>query len=305
MRMLICFCAALAFASAATEAVADDAPAVLAEADRAVSSPRALQVVVPQTEIETTTELGRVPSSAMGGGLLGGLIIASTTDREKQERLTQVLRDKAEAGVAPLRAELRNFDVDALALATTNAALSKTGWFRAQAVSVSKDPSPQGASAFFHTSSAPQVAFVTYRYDLSPDFTYIRVNADIVLVRKVRENGVRSAALPKPFYEQHISSIVQLRSRSYENSENAASWSMNDGKLAKASLIAAFNQIERLIPVALGLGEADLKQYMSKNRPKGFSAGFYGPLIQRDQAGSDGLLLWSGGLVHIQSTQAG
>lgn len=303
MRLLICFCTALAFASA-TAAVANDTPAVLAEADRAVSSPRALQVVIPQTEIETNVDLGRMPSSAMGGGLIGALIISSTTDREKQERLTQALRDKAETAVAPLRAALRGFDVDALAVTTTNAALSKTGWFQAQAVSVSKDPSPQGASAFFGASSAPQVAFVTYRYDLSPDFAYIRVSADIALVRKAPQNGMGSA-LPKPFYEQHISSIVQLRSRSYENSENAASWSANDGKLAKASLIAAFGQIERLIPVALGLGDADLKQYTAKNRPKGFSAGFYGPLIQRDEAGSDGVLLWTGGLVHVQSTPAG
>lgn len=302
MRMLMCLCTALAFASA-TAAAANDTPAVLAEADRAVSSPRALQVVIPQTEIETNIELGRVPSSAMGGGLIGGLIIASTTDREKQERLKQALHDKAETAVTPVRAALRGFDVDALAAAATNTALSKTGWFQAQAVSVSKDPSPQGAGAFFDASSAPQVAFVTYRYDLSPDFAYIRVTADIMLMRKAPQN-IRSA-LPKPFYEQHISSIVQLRSRSYENSENAANWSANDGKLAKAALIAAFGQIERLIPVALGLGEADLKQYTAKNRPKGFSAGVYGPLIQRDEAGSDGLLLWSGGLVHVQSTPAG
>ena len=303
MRMLICFCAALALASA-TEAVANDAPAVLAEADRAVSSPRPVQVVIPQREIETNIELGRVPSSAMGGGLIGALIIANTTDKDKRKLLTQGLQDKADTAVAPLRASLRNFDVDGLALATTSAALSRIGWFQAGPVSVGKDSSLPGAGAFFNSSPAPQIGFITYGYDLSPDFTYIRVNADIVLVRKAPGNGTGPAALPKPFYEQHISSIVQLRSRSYENSENAASWSANDGKLAKASLTAAFAQIERLIPVALGLRQTDINLYTAKNRPKAFAAGFYGPLIEKTEGSQGATLIWLNGLVYVQTAPA-
>lgn len=299
MRIAAGLCIALMLAPTAALA-AKDVPAVVAVADRAVA--RRLQFFVPQTQIGTNIEVGRVASDSYGGGLIGALIIQSMDD--KRETMSRSLHERAEATVKPLREALRTFDVDGLALATTRAGVTKTEWFQAQDIIAAKDPSLQARAAFLDASATPQVAFITYRYDLSQDFTYIRVIADIALVRKPIRSGTERPSLPEPFYAQSISSIVQLRSPSYEHGENVARWSADDGKLAKASLTAAFSQIERLIPYALGLGPSEIKLYTAKNRPKAFGAGFYGPLIEKDGGGPGGTLLWSNGLIYVQPAPA-
>ena len=298
MRIAAGLCIALMLAP--TAAMAKEVPAFVAVGDRAVG--RTLQLVVPQSQIETNIEVGRVASDSYGGGLIGQLIIQSMDD--KKETMSRSLHERAEATVGPLREALRNFDVDGLALATTRAAVAKIDWFQAQDLIAAKDPSLQARAAFLNASATSQVAFITYRYDLSADFTYIRVIADISLVRKPPRNGAQPASPPEPFYAQSISSIVQLPSPSYEHGENVARWSAGDGKLARASLTAAFGQIERLIPYALGLGQADINLYMAKNRPKAFAAGFYGPLIEKGEGSPGGTLIWSNGLVYVQSAPA-
>ncbi|MFA6115760.1 MAG: hypothetical protein WC729_17320 [Sphingomonas sp.] len=297
MRIAAGLCIALLLAPAAV--AAKDVPGVIASGDRAVA--RSLQLALPQDAIETNIEVGRVASDSYGGGLLGALIIESMDD--KKETMSQSLHERAEATVKPLREALKTFDVAGLALATTRGAVAKTDWFQAQDIIVTDDPSPRSRAAFLNASATPQVAFVTYRYDLAPDFTYLRVIADIALVRKPAA-GARSTSLPEPFYGQSISSIVQLRTRSYEHGENVASWAASDGKLARASLTAAFGQIERLIPFALGLGPADIKLYTAKNRPKAFAAGFYGPRIDIGEGAQAGTLLWSNGLIYVQPAPA-
>lgn len=290
----------LALMLAPTAAVAaKDMPAFVAASDRAVA--RTLQLAVPQGQIETNIEVGRVAVDPYGGGPYCGLLIHYMDD--KREILSRSLHERAEATVGPLRETLRNFDVDELALATTRAAVSKIEWFQAQDIIPTKDPSSRSRAAFLDASATPQVAFVTYHYDIAQDFTYIRVIADVALVRKPASNA-KSAALPEPFYRQSISSIVQLRTRSYEHRENVARWTASEGKLAKASLIAAFGQIERLIPYELGLSQADIKHYTAKNLPKAFAAGFYGPLIEGVEAGAGGTLIWSNGLIYVQPTLA-
>jgi hypothetical protein len=293
MRIAAGLCIALLLAPAA--AAAKDAPSIIASGDRAVA--RTVQLAVPQETIETNIEVGRVASDSYGGGLLGALIIESMDD--KKETMSRSLHERAEATVKPLREALRTFDVTGLALATTRSAAAKIDWFQAQDIIVTDDASPRSRAAFLSASATPQVAFITYRYDLAPDFTYLRVIADIALVRKP-PNGVKSGSSPEPFYGQSIVSIVQLRTRSYEHGENVAAWAAGDGKLAKASLTAAFGQIERLIPFTLGLGQAEIKLYSAKNRQKAFAAGFYGPLIEKDGGGSPGTLIWSNGLVYVQ-----
>ena len=299
MRIMVGISLAAMLVASVAPAAAKDTPAVIVERDRAVPGGRAVQIAVPQTRIDTSFEVGRVASDSYGGGLIGAIIISSMDD--KREVMGRSLQEKAETTVAPLREALRTFDVDGLALATTRAALAETAWFQARDIVATKESSRQSRAAFYQTSTAPQVAFVTYRYGLSPDFTHIRVTADIALMRKPVARG--ATAQPEPFYEQTISSIVQLRSRSYEHHENVAQWSADDGKLAKASLIAAFGQIERLIPYALSLDAAEAGQFADKNRPKAFGAGFYGALIRKDEA-AEGTLLWSRGLVYVQSTPA-
>src|SRR5205085_5644273 len=117
------------------------------------------------------------------------------------------------------------------------------------------------------TANAPQSATVIYRYETSPDFTQIRVLADIRLNALRSSSGTSQPAL---MYRQTISSIVVLRQPSFEPSENVEKWSAEDGKLAKAALISAFARVEELIPFALGLKSADVKEITAKGRPKVF-----------------------------------
>lgn len=103
------------------------------------------------------------------------------------------------------------------------------------------------------------------------------------------------------FFAQSITSIVQLRKRSYEGSENVAAWSAEEGKLAQQGFIQAFRQIEQLIPFALGLSEADLKSYNEKTREQGFAAGYNGPLIKRGGSAADDILIWNKGLLYVHT----
>lgn len=279
---------------------APDAPATLAEKDRAVAGGRAVQIVLAQQQIATSVDIGRVMTDDSGGGGLLGMLIISGMD-DKRERMTENAQQRADATVVPLREALGDFDVAALALASTERALAIPQWFAPQRILLSADASPAVRSAFVADGETPQIAFITYNYGLSPDFTQIRVNADIRLARRVAAKGDKAATVTPPFYRQTITSIVELPKRSYDHGENVALWSAADGALAKSSLTAAFAELERLIPYALNLAPAELKAFDAKDREKAFGAGLYGPLVSRAEDGSGGLLIWTkNGLVNVR-----
>jgi hypothetical protein len=169
--------------------------------------------MVTQTRIETSIDLTKLPAAANGGGLLGGLIINSMDDRAKT--LTAALQAKTD--VAPLRAALAGFDVDALALATTRAALTPPNWFKPGEAVLRKDGTAQARTAFLRSVASPQVAIVTYGYSLSPDFTQIRMIAEVLLIARGRPGPTELS----PLYSQRLASIVQLSKQSYERRKNA------------------------------------------------------------------------------------
>jgi hypothetical protein len=267
-----------------TAAHAADVPNVLADADR-IQDSRPVQVIVTPEQIGTTVDVGRVSSSAMseGGGLLGAIIISSMDN--KRQVLTRTAQSQAESTIEPLREALRGFDVNTIAQATTKQALAKPAWFQ---------PSFVSAGTTVPSGSA-QSAMVIYRYETSPDFTQIRVIADIRLNRTASSQ----AAL---LYRQTISSIVVLRAPSFEPKENVARWSADNGRLAKAALTSDFARLEQLIPFALELKGTDVKAITAKNRPKVFGAGYYGPAIERTGTTSGETLLWKDGLVSVMQS---
>ncbi len=294
MRLVSGLCIALTLGmSDAVAAPADKAPFALAAPDRMVSGGRAVQVSLRQPDIETTYDTGRVAES-YGGGLLDYWIFDAFT-RDRRETLGYRAKTQAEKIVVPLRTALWNFDTAGLALAATKAGLNKLDWFQAQGFTVNRDGD---RAPLLATAGTPQFAFVDYRYEVSPDFTQIRVLGEISLQRLVRPKGA-SAATPEVIYRQRIMSVVQLATRSYEPRENAARWSADHGKLARAALTAAFGQFEDLLPYALGLSQKEIDGLSAKNSEKAFAAGFYGPLIRRD--GPDNLLIWSKGLIRVQT----
>lgn len=222
-------------------------------------------VSVTQEEIGTSVEIGRVASdSAGGGGILGALIIAGRDN--KGEILRSNAQQRAEGAVRPLREALRDYDIQADAMEATATAF--------------KTPNVQAinnAGEFFAASSGKQVGGVFYSFSLSPDFTQIRVTADIDLALDDAK---------KPVISQRVTSIVLLKKRSYEPSINVARWSDNDGALAKAALMANFDRLSTMIPALLQISGPDFAERTDRKKPKIFAAGFYGPELFRDDLGA-------------------
>jgi len=274
-------------------------PIYLPEQDRKIEGERPVRLVIEQSQIDTSFDLGRVAFAGSGGGLLGALIVAAHDDRRKTMGLAE--HDKAEAYAGPLRSALRDFDANALALSATKAGLAKSDWFQAQAIATSSDPSSAGDAAFAAANPSPQIATIVYRYELSPDFSQIRVLGEITLTKHDGKNHDADTAPTNLIFRQRVLSVVQLGTRSYEPRENVARWSADGGKLAKTALTAAFGQFEQLLPYALGLSEKSVGDLTAKNHEKAFAAGFYGPLIAKTGDTPGDVLIWSDGLVQVHT----
>ncbi len=266
------------------------APNFIAEPARVVAGGRAIQVLVAQAEIKSEINPSNI-AVATGGGLLGGLL-AAAQDASRAK--------KAEAAIEPVRAALAGFDADGLALATTKAALGQVAWFQPVAIVFGKDSSVLGENAVLDKTTAAQVAFIEYSYDLSPSFDSVRVVAKLQFANKALP-----ASSTKPearlnarnlAYAQSITSIVILPAPGDINA-NAASWSADGAKKARAALTVAFGTIEKLLPRTLTLTEDETKAMNAKDKPRGVAGGFSGRIQSTDGPVT---LLWAGGFVHAQ-----
>ncbi|MDN3646092.1 hypothetical protein QWY75_07720 [Pontixanthobacter aestiaquae] len=126
-------------------------------------------------------------------------------------------------------------------------------------------------------SSASELAVITWRYQLSADFTNMQVIADI---------ATRKPNLPDRLFKQQLISIVKLRRPSFVEEDNVAIWAGNDGAIARTALEMAFSRVGEVLPAVLAL---DAKGYRAatskKNRQTATAAGFYGPQLLRDDKG--------------------
>ncbi|WEK48105.1 MAG: hypothetical protein P0Y56_07365 [Candidatus Andeanibacterium colombiense] len=270
-------------------------PRALDAKNRPAEDGRSVLVELAQTEIATDVDIGRVAFPGGGGGLLGALIISAQDDSRK--RLTESAQARADAAVAPLRQALADFDVAALALRTTHGALDASAWFTPRDIALERSPSDSSREGFIQSVSTRQFAVISYTYGLSPDFTQIRVVADVILASKPAKG--RPGAF-QVLLRQRVSSVAELRQRSYEAADNVAVWRAEDGKIAEASLTAAFAKLERLVPFALGLQPADLDRLDAASQPKVFASGFYGPKVELAPALPGENVLWvDGGLLDV------
>ena len=306
MKKLIRLCVVVALLStgapvAAKKEADAKAPPVLAEADRATPGGRLVLSNLYQREIETSVfvdPIARTPYSDSywygGWGWIRGI------ENNNQDVIAARLVAGAERNAVPVRTALSDFDTDALALATTRAALAKPDWFQARDVTGSSDVFAISKADFLAQNAAAQIAFIRYRYDLSPDFTQIRVLAMLSIERQPLGKDGKPAGKPVAIYRQNIMSIAQMRAPSYEARDNAKRWAADNGKLAKAALRTAFGQFERLFPFALGLNQTQITAFNDKKSNKAFAGGYYGALVARDADQPDAVLIWKNGLVHVQ-----
>lgn len=269
---------------------ADPAPA-LEEDERRLASLRPVAVTVWQDGFGFSVDIGRVAADYGGGGLLGALIIAGQDN--KDEILEANAANRAHSTIAPLREALMDFDVETLALDTTERALGATDWFAPSVIAVIPEQGGITHGDFFAEHPSEQVGLVDYIYQLSPDFTQVQVIAEI---------SVQAPDDEKPQFAQQIVSVVRLNKRSYEEHRNVARWAANDGALARDALVAAFARLETAIPAVLALTPDQFDDATDKKRESQFAAGFHGPLLMRDETGP---VIWSKGTGFIAVQSAG
>ncbi|MDB5433636.1 MAG: hypothetical protein JWP35_4752 [Caulobacter sp.] len=271
--------------------MAGDHKTVLHQEARTVEGGRTVQVLVAQAEIKSDINPSNVVV-ATGGGLLGALIDAKiNSDRAK----------KAELLIQPVRVALTGFDVDALAVNATKTGLTDAGWFGAQTSAFGRDNSVLGKCSVLDASAAPQVAFFEYAYDLSPDFSSVRVSVTMSFAAKAIPAGKKSEARVAPkfvIYSQTLVSVVSLPNPSKDAAGNAARWSADNGKLARQALEMGFAETGVLMPRAFAMTEDDLKVMSGRDRKNTMAGGYMGRVQEESPSGT---LLYTGGLVHVQT----
>jgi hypothetical protein len=262
---------------------------VLQESSRAVEGGRTVHVMVSQPELGAAINPSNV-SGALGGGLLGAMIDSSIQSSRA---------GRAEVGITPIRATLFDFDADALAIDATNVAISELSWFGGQPATFGRDSSPYAKSAALDSASTPQVAFFEYSYDVSPDFSTVRVGVLITIANKVDANVRRPEQRLQPRYlvfSQNVISAVQLPDATTPD-ENSMRWAANDGALVRLALTTAFNDLSVLIPRALLFTDADLEA--ASAAPRNADRAFPGSRVI-EQSESE-TMLFNGGLIHVQT----
>lgn len=291
--LLACLVAMLALPSQAVLAKrTSDGSSTVPASVRAATDARTAYTVVAQQGIDTTIDVGRIAANSGGGGMLGALIIMGQDDR--RDRMENTLSKDAEATVRPLRQVLEGFDVASLAKQATQSGLQGIDWLKVgNYVLIGIDPVSPG-------DPPSGSVIVDYRYELSHDFSHIRVIADIGITQP---QPAQSKKKPAGAYRQSIVSIVQLEKRSYDHVANVAAWKTDEGKAIKAALIQGFERIGKLLPYVLNLDSAQFKTLTDKKREQAFFAGFNGPLISRADDGSDGVLLWSDAFLHGETVR--
>ncbi len=262
------------------------------EAARSIQGGRGLAVVIAQGEIKSDINPSNIAVAA-GGGLLAALVDAKVnSDRAK----------RAEAEIVPVRAALTGYDVDSLATGATQAAVAKTAWFQAAPATLTRDSTIAGKVAVLDASTASQVGFFEYTYDLSPDFREIRVAVSMQFANKAVAEGKKPDARIQSgnlAYNQRITCVMSLPSPSKDIHQNAAQWSANDGRLARQALGQAFDEIGILIPRLLEVSEADVKAMGSRSKKATTVAGYFGAI--QEQTPTETLLFNGVGLVDVKT----
>jgi hypothetical protein len=268
---------------------------VLPESARTVEAGRAVEVLVPQGEIKSNFKKYTSVMGAVTLGMAGVLVDTAVETAVNSER-----SNKADFQDEPLRLALTGYDLDALALETTRAALAAVPWFQPTSFTFDRDTSVSGKSGVLDASPTGQVAFVEYAYDLLPSGAQIRV----VMRIQIANTAIPKDAGPNDrlsrshlLYAQTITSVVTLPSATKDVNENVGQWSFHKGRLARKALATAFANIGALLPRALDLTDADVAA-MTKPDQKTLSIdGYHGRVQEQSDPGT---LLFNGGFVHIQ-----
>lgn len=245
-----------------------------------VQGVRDLRVTVPQGEIKTTIVASNV-AAAGGGGLLLALIDAGVNNSRAKS---------AEEVVKPLRDALADFDFDTQAMNATKETLAGIDWFALGNASFSKEISDKLALATLDASQAPQVAFVTYEYQATADFSAIEVLARVQIVPRVAAEGKspksRIALGNAIYYQPHLVQIP-LKGAGKVTEDNLARWTANNGSLARKALTDGIAQMQVMLAKGLQISPETSKAL--PKQPKHYSSTYFGRVVEKTDAGT---IIW-------------
>ncbi|HEX5182167.1 MAG TPA: hypothetical protein VFW19_03335 [Allosphingosinicella sp.] len=262
---------------------------------RAATNSVAVRVEVAQAEIKSNINPSNI-SVATRGGLLFAIADAAIDSARAK---------KAEVVITPVRNALTGFDVDALAIDTTRAEMADLSWISANAATFSKDTSRASQSAYLDTIPENELALITYSYDLSPDFSSIRVVEHISIAHKSNTNSAGGSIKPVDRlsernldYSQSVTSVVILAGAGPDKAANAALWAADGGRRARAALATAFAEVNRLTRKSLNLTPETIQAMNGKENKRVVANGYSGRLIPGEATGI--ALLWGPGFVSEQ-----
>ncbi len=312
-KLAVCFALGLLAAFSVQPAFAQ-AERYIAVEDRVSEPARPIAVIVAQEELATSIELGRIVPNE--GGLLGA-IVDRTPEKLAQNaaakayRFASPLREAlAEFDAAPLALAATK---QALAQSDWFAAPTPQVHSGSSMAITTEDPrAAEGDSTVSMTfnigsfgneandsvgavnwkkeserleqefaaahSGAKELAIISWRYQMSADFTNMQVIADI---------AIRSPRAPLRQYQQQLISVVKLRRPTFVEEDNVAIWAANGGALAREALEMAFARAGEVLPAVLALDEQGYKDATNKKKnPRATGANFSGPQLLRDDKGS-------------------
>ena len=282
-------------------------------------------VTVKETEIYADINQSQI-TGAMGGGLIWALVDSSVNNSRTK---------KAEAGIAPVRNALLDFDFDKLMTADMQADVAKVDWLHAGTVDFSKDNSADADDKLVSSASDPYTLIVDVDYHLTPDFhglvvktrgTFFPKNGPSKVVNgqtqnrptdpkniEFAENVTFQTTIPDsvldaipvppkpPVKMGPDGKPLPSDQPDLDDDQQQAIvyWTQNGGQALKAALVAAASETSRIICQSLSGGEAPIAPVQYVKIPA------FGRVELVEQAGNrDVVLLGDGTLLSTDASDA-
>jgi hypothetical protein len=244
-------------------------------ADRSPAAGREAVVMVPQSEIKSLVVASQ---AGVAFGLVGAIIDVS---------VNQHRANAAEKAINPLRTALIDYHFDQQALAATQATVAKLDWLAVRKTSFSKDISKENGNSILDKSVSPEVLFVAYSYELSPDFAVMQVTARFTISPKFAPKGQSSDSrmkLENAAYSENFTYMVPLAGASEDVAENCRRWSDNNAEIARRTLDQGIGGVNALAERGLVQTSGDVQKLQQGAKVE--AGGRKGKLIEKTDAGT-------------------
>jgi hypothetical protein len=268
-------CAALGLLFVVMAGCASQPRHFLDPADRSPVGGREAVVLVPQGEIKTLVVASQAGAAF---GLVGAIIDVS---------VNQHRANAAEKSITPLRTALTDYHFDQQALAATEVTVARMDWLAVRKTSFSKDMSKENTNSILDKSASPEILFVSYSYELSPDFAMLQVDARFSIFAKAAPKGQSADSrmkLENAAYSENFTYLIPLAGASDDVAENCRHWSDDNAVIARRALVQGIGGVNALAERGLVQTSDDVKKL--QQGAKVDAGGRKGKLIEKTDAGT-------------------